>query len=827
MYRNIPEELHSIRQWTYSVSNEDKNTLRQPVHAKSGPGGALYLQEAYERANIFDLGLSYGFYTTKEDPYILGDLDGVERIEDMWEYMPASLAYLLKKYPTYMEVSPSGKGIRFIYKFESKEVKAQFSRRKFSCIDKTDGQDVYVCIGKPWVRMTGNTLSISTDEITVIPLEELDKSFGLSETLKDAPIKTLEQIKEEAETVPFHKLKAALLGLPQDKNPRIRRAFKQTFRTEYKHYDYWINVMMAMHHYADMYPDEDVNCLSAFVAWSKKDIEGFESEDDIIRHWKSFTSTDRSITFHSILSLDAKCRIRWPRPKKQTKEEQEANMPLQPSTVEYANFEALINFFDISIYRDVRSEHTLYMKGDEDIITKHFATRHTDYHLDKYFGPFSAKEFVPLFAIFMQSHEFRGVKHTTVKDHVSGYLVKTLLSVDIFKIYLDTPYDKLPLRYQTYKENYSKSTFDELFSCLELNPRTDDPKETDLYKRYYKCWLMGIPRALYYDGENKINNCCLILSGVEQKGKSTHFHRILPQIFRDLIALIAHQFGEKNAVRDISKIASTKLVVYWDEVDRHLNKKSESNYKTIIDNSEQRFIDKYEVKESSACPQAIYGGCTNKWSIEMSNSGARRTFFIPIKSIDTEKMKSLCHHAIFNELKDEMLNALKHPTLDPQTGWQIMPWLLTTEELEYQAYLQYNITQRSDVGIILDEVYDTEAELEITSEGMIAGVTNFQTDKTGTFKSLRMIQRDILNAGFDLSKITNTELLEELHIICGRYTRTERKAKYIKKPACRIEKGLARMGNRKMWVVPPVYCFASQDKNYTGKEFENDRAAFA
>lgn len=825
-YKEIPEELHHIKQWTHSKSNRDKESLRRPWHANNGPNGALTMEQAITRANLFDIGLKIGFYASKEDPYILGDIDDIYDLSKMWEYIPTSLAYLLKKYPTYMEVSQSGTGIRFIYKFESADVKQPFLKQKFFCLDAPSGQDVYITIGKPWSRLTGNALNISTSDVTVVPLEELDKSFGLSKTLTDTPIRSTEQMRQEAKGITFPQIKAALFNLPHDQNPRIKRAFEETFRTPYVHYQFWINIMMAMHSYSVAYPDEDANCLSAFVSWSKRDPELYKGEEDIIRHWESLEGKKNMITFHSLRGLEKRCKLKWPVPRPQSQKEVQANMPLLPANAEYANFATLVDFFNIKIYRDIRNEHTLYMTGDEDIIKEHFTTRNTEYHLDRYFGPFSAKEFVPLFTMFMQNYEFRGAGHKHVGEHVSGYLIKTLLTVDLFKEYLDTPYDKLPERYQENKKNYETSTFDELFSCIELNPRSEDPKEVALYKRYYKCWLMGLPRALYYTGPNKVNNCCLILSGPEQKGKSTHFHMVLPKFFKNLIALVAHQFGHKDVVRDVSKIASTKLILYWDEIDRHLNRATDSDLKAIIDNSEQSFIDKWEVKESTSHPQSIYGGTTNKWMLELSSSGARRTFFIPIKGIDTEKMKRLCLHAIFNEVKDEMMQSLNNPTYDSRTGWQILPWLLTEEELSYQSQLHYNIMQRSEVGLILEEIYDTTAELNVTSEGTVPGIKNFQRDVTGTFKTLTQIVKEV-NGESGRHTVTRTELIEELHIMCGNFSGTTRYKKVLASPACTIERGLAIQSGQKRWCMPPMHNEAKESVKSEEEKLNEARAAFA
>ena len=784
----IPKEIMRINQWSVSKSRKE---LKRPTHYRYGTEAAISAVEAIRTSK--ENKILAGFYVTANDPYILGDIDHVDSPDNPFEELPPKLSKFLQDHPTYSEISPSGKGIRFVVRFATVKEKELLTGNIFFSTETDEKKQCQINIGPPWMTITNHPTSFSVPRVATVTIDELNDLFALKFKVESIDTR---QPKTSFEKLPsLEEITMAIGCIKLDKNPRVQRAYSEVFNAAYQHYDLWLKVLMALHDYATR-AGKNIECLEVAVAWSKTDILSFAGEDDVLDKWRSFKDREEIITYKSIFKLMYRCTLIWPKPAKQTEAERNKNIPRRPLTTEYINFLALVQYYNIKLHRNQYNVAEIYVSGDTDIVGKYFLKFHdVDIHYGRFYGPFDKKTIIPALHMMMQDYNFSGIAHGRTKEFLKNFLATTRRSINLVRLYFDAQFSTLPKRYRENEDHYAESSFDELFSCLKLDYLTEDTEaEADLYYRYYKCWLMGMVRNLYHEGILQINNCILLLTGNEQIRKTSHFKFLLPSFMQDLVAFTPHGFDKVSDLRDLAKLSSENLVLIWDEIEQYLSAKTESAFKKTIDNNPQKIIDKYEVKARRIVPMAIYGATSNKREFRLSDTGSRRIFHIPVTWVNTDKMRNICWHRVVNELKGEVEEALKNNRF---------PWLLTEEELEYQNVLLGSIRSKTTPERVLNDIYRTE-EVADLSKHRLTGVTNFKQDRTGRLVTTRQVQLIINSISSDARNISRPALEHALSRVCSRYTNTERNPVSLYRPKCSIRKGEAYQGNIRRWVMPPI-----------------------
>jgi hypothetical protein len=783
----LPKEIRDLRQWSISYNTEE---LKRPLHTKYPPHGGLTMDEAITKASD---NLLTGLYVSDEDPYILGDIDHVDNPEDVFKCLTDEFAYFLKTNKTYMEVSPSGHGIRFILQLPDKVDKKALAGNVFYLRDSggDSKNSRQINVRPPWMTITRNPISCSVNRIAIVTLEQLDEIFELK--YKGVDVKT--QIVHQAVTLPaMSEIELALRTLPLDKNPRIKRAYKRVVGHEYEHYDYWLKVIMSVHHFSKL-SNSLMEGFEMVLVWSEKDTEAFESEEDLMKHWRSFDDqNETSITFKTLFKLLYAYILVWPAPKAQTKMEKEVCAPKKPLITEYVNFRALIDHYGIRLYRSENNTVEMYMTGDTDILNEFFIMYRVSVHYDEYYGPYDHNTLVPAFHMFLQKNGFIGISHGKVSEFLKNFQAETKDTVNLIEIYFNTPFDELPTVYQENSKFFERSTFEYLYSCLDVEltyaGTEKEDTEAELYKTYYKCWLMGLVRTIFFRDTKNINNCVLLLTGKEQIRKTSHFMYLLPSFMRDNIAFTTHGFDTDAAIRDVSKIAMNSLVVVWDEVERYLTSKTESNFKKLIDSVPQKVVDKYQVLESTITPKAIFGATSNQKEFKLSGMGSRRLFHIPVSWVDTDKMDRVCWWRLINDLRAECQVLLDDG---------IVPWLLDEDELELQTKLHHHILSKTSVDLMLEEVFEFDTEFDD-----MLRVTTFQSDKSKCLLTTKQVLDTMSKYGYNVTHVNRKGVENALEVACSHYTSTVRGSKEIASPVCTIKKGRAWQGRLWRWVMPPL-----------------------
>jgi hypothetical protein len=804
----IPQELREVKQWSYSFDSEN---LKRPKHSHYTLNGSLAFSTAVALAK--EKQLSFGFYTTLQDPYIIGDIDHLEDPNNLNTYPQLLKDFLLHIRP-YVEISPSGKGVRFVCKFPQIIDKELLKGKIFYPVTEFEGrrkQEAQINIGPPWLRFTGRATAFNTvgivDVIPEVSLQDLNDYFALKyKGIEDA----LEVEESSEEGVPHGTpdiklprpaiIRTALMRIPIDQNPRIIRAYQKVFKEAYTHYNFWLKIIMALHDYGSK-AHCLVECLQWAIKWSRQDPEAYTGDDAVITKWKSLTQDkEESVSFHTLLAVQYNCELRWPKAKPPTKAQKQQGIYHKiPLNTEYANFQALVDYYNLQVYRDVNARTKMYITGDTDIIDQYFSSLDTTYYYEKYRGIFSEKTLIPAFHIMCQEKGFIGISANQVQQFIRNWIYQINKTIDIVRYYFDTPFEQLPISYQDNAEYWDMSTVETMFSCLDISYLTTTEAnrklEWKLYKKYYVSWLMGFVRNLYWPNTEHTNNCVLLLTGREQIRKTSHFKYMLPKFMReDRIAFTPHGFGTETAMRDVTKLAAGNSIVIWDEIEQFLNKETESNFKKIIDNNPQKFIDKYEVIESVWRPVAIYGGTSNKTEFQLSDTGSRRLFIIPVNWVDTDTLNKICWWRVVYELKTILKAWFDKPVDDP-------PWLLTRQELAWQDRLIRKVTVKSDLELIIEEIWDFTEPCILDNPEELAEESIFKSDH---FKSTRAISGIILMYSKGAASYKRSYIIRILKRLCGKWTRTYNEPRAFDKPKIIVNQGLARYGRQhELWVLPP------------------------
>lgn len=783
----IPDELHKLKQWSFSY---DASNLKRPTHSKYRHNGALTLAEAIKKA-----GTEYltGMYVTKKDPYVLMDIDHIDDPNDPFDVLPPKLEGILLEHDTYSEISPSGQGVRVIFRLPSVKDKKLLAGNIFYTIEEMGSKrNAQINVGQPWMTITRNPTEFSDKRISEITLGELAEAFALKYKEVDEPA-NMPDLSRKVSTI--GEFRDAVMALPFDINPRILRAYRATFLAEYTPYDYWLKVLMAIHKYA-VETKTMLECFELAVKWSSQDKANFKGIDDIRKRWDSFSGKTNPISHKTVFKLFYSNSLRWPKPKKK----KDGDKRRYPITSEYVNFVSLLRFFNIKLYRDEGNINYIYVTGDDDIMLKYFKMHNATKHLDKYYGWFAADTLIPAFHIMLQDFDFMGLSHAMTSGFVKNILAQTRRTVNIYREYFETPFHKLPTKLQEGAEWYDNSTPERLFKCLTLD--TDSEKEIELYKSYYKFWLMGMVRSLFFPDSIHMNNCILILTGREQIRKTSHFKYLLPKFMRHRVTFTTHGFQHESSIRDVAKIAANSLVVVWDEIENYLVTGVESAFKKTIDNNPQTIIDKYQTVESIIRPVAIYGGTSNQSKFNLGDEGSRRMFIVPVKWIDTDAMEKICWHRLINDLRATAEAKLKKGEA---------PWLLTESQLSIQMRIHAGQRNSNSLDIMFDEMFDTDDQISMKNRESLPGIQSFQGYKGDRFMTTRQVVELLDNAGYNTYKYTRAGIVKALERLCGNYTNTRTHRVSLHKPKCTVFKGQAAQGRIKRWVLPPIAADAKRD----------------
>lgn len=760
---HIPLPLRNLPQWvTYSgLIKKDGSLDKKPLQKVNEPESHLLFREAYETG-------FYGFAPTKNDKVLLIDIDHNIDLTKL----PSTLSKWIKTNNPYIEISPSGKGLRILARTVSKEVKKNIiSKYAKSKIKGFDGQ---ITIHGHYQTFTNNYLQ--GKEIPVMFQSIFDELFAIKYVETKGTIIDFESKKEVTSVVPFdiEVIEKQIMSFPLNQGERIKRIYKNTFGEEYEHYQYWVTIGMGLHELGSKFnPMVLLECKLLFLKWSRLDVESYVDEKDVLSHWDSFAKKKKNITYASILKLFRNLEFTWPYPRFIQKK----NTGL-PDILEYQNFEYLLKHYNITYTLDVVSKKG-YITGDQDTLDKYSIP-----------NPASKDQLITSFYSMAIDNHFRKYSLQASRAHTLHWISQQASknSVNIFKEWILSdlePYNS---------EEAQVSTLDYIWSCISISKhyKIFEP----LFKRFFYIFFMNIIKSHFYEGIYDDHAGMLLLIGPENSHKTTFFKMLFPEQFREFVADLFENLETPASIRDANKIASNNLIIVINEFDSIYNASNDAKFKMFLTDRKSTFIDKYMVDETKCFKYAIPAGTTNSTTIKFGRDGTRRIMSVFIQFINTNKLAKVNWHLFYKNFYEKEYK----PALAKTSN--TLPWILKPNEINELQKLNNDHSAKSSLSMYIRSIFDFYAPFSLE------GVKSIQTDDSGLVLSLAEIEIRI-NAYLRMNQIkysfTRAHLSHVLKDLLGYWTDTRFKAvQRDANPKCLISDGLATQGQYKKYLVPPT-----------------------
>ena len=735
---NIPSELLYQPIWLAYYFKKNKNgTLTKPPCSQQG-----HTVSDGSPGVSFDEAIKDGYPGIKMNEHtnlIAFDIDDKEAKLGNREFDVMNLSKEFRKFiveqDSYMEYSPSRCGLRILMTCEDKtDLPGRVNLLKDKCI----GGELFINSG--YVTITGE--QISGDNIKAIAPHKLKEWYVPKKAeVIDIPI-------EKFKYPELSLVKEALKLCKLDQSDRVKEAYQTITKLEYNHYDFWLKIMSACHHYA-VVTNQLNEMTSAVVEWSQTDELSYESDDDVIHHWASLTADD-GITYQTLFKFAKLLKFEWPQ------EVYDKNGPTgKPVIGSSVNFEYFMNYFDIELYRDVFNGY-LFVKTSKDILDKYFLTFNG---IKMYFGmagPFTKAQLEAAMYNFTGQNGYLGVLVGPIMQLFNFYLLGHVKQSNMLKMWLETKPGDLPEDIIEKGTDIECSNIDYLMSCLTLG----DGQDPEMVKTFFNTLFFELVMPIY-NPERILSqrSFMLILTGPEACRKTTFWSMLFPAALRThFVTNSTETLGGAKSIRDFSASLVSSALVVVDEFEIFYNKKNDSLFKSLVTSDTIDYVPIYEKEVKKEPKNAVLVGTTNKRTLPFEQDSNRRLALVKVKWIDTDAMMKINWHHFYRyyitEGKKAMMNGI-HP-------WKLDGKILQKQYRENEAF-----RSQSNLEIIMREVFDFDMLTHDTPVPYDNG--NIQANKdilkiseiTGAIK-----QR------YPEAVIRPAELKHLLKRLCGKYSDT-------------------------------------------------------
>ena len=722
------------------------------------------------------------------NPAIIGTDEHLKLIEPTIKSIRSLSIYPLIK-ETYTEFSPSLTGLRMIIQSKDKHRFPKAYKKAKVFKGQIDFKDQFMTI-------TEKQFPGSPDTIKEVPLLSLADAFGFTET------KVIESVSlpMPPQDLPSENLvRDALKVLPLDQSERVKTLWKEITGEQYEHYHYWLSIGMALHNYSGYIKGSRPRMYLAFLQWSETDPEKYTGEADVEAKWASFNDRDETghITWKTILKLANRLTFDYPR---QTRSKNGIATGC-PMVNEYINFAYLLEFYGIKLHED----EGFFVSGEREICEKYFQIHGAKCWFGKFYGPLSTTGLQAATLRLCQDSKWRGLVSTAT--HVQTWMQQPREDMDLFKLWLDTPFEELPMELQNtvtpkglvkVSDYDNNSNIDYIFDCM--NVQYDQPHERALAKSLLKKTLFQMIKfredlTLPFTD----NGGMLILIGAENTYKSTFFKLLLPTPLAYLRKELNMQVKGEKSIRDFVRYLGKKTIVQIDEFEGMMDQaKHGAMFKAIISGDSASMVDIYQTSETESQRKAIIVGTSNEMRQVLSDNGSRRMWFVRVNKIDTTRMLHINLHKLYRDLRNEFR------TLYAQG---IMPWLLTQDEIDILYKMNEQVSAKSDLAIWLNNIWPAD---DFMPPDYIKGINSIQNDRSGKLYTTPEVMTALVFSGMPQQNVKLSHLERALERHCGKYTRTLGQTVQILKPRGIVSNGRLMQGalptgkyKYQKWVMPP------------------------
>lgn len=786
---NVPLELLQSNIWiAYYFKPKKDGTFTKPPCSNKG-----YSVENESPGVTFEQACKDGFpgiKLNKTTPYIAFDIDDIKAKHGERKFSASLLSIefkdFLKKYPSYIELSPSKCGLRVLYKCPDKEVLNSSSGRANLNQDFCIGGELFTHSG--FVTLTGmcvkNSRELSeirsvdackwvTQNQTKDNLAFLDKDVKKDEIVRDFQLLKLPRLSA---------IKEALDLCLLDQNEKVQEAYKQIIGQDYNHYDYWLRVLSACHDFG-IKASKMADMTQAVVNWSSKDSIAYQGEDDVLTHWKSLSEKESNITFHTLFKFAKLLRFQWPKPAYDKK----GNPTGGPAINESENFEYLMNYYNIKLCIDIFSNQ-LYIKADESILIKYFQKNKNKSRFFDMIGSFATDELKYLFWSLAQDNGYINVALNTISPLFRAYFYMHVNQINLLEMWLKTEPENLPKDMQEKNIWENQSNLEYLLSCITFHENQD----RELAKKYFETFFFEMMMPIY--NINRLyaqRSFMLILTGPENCRKTTFFSMLFPPNLRRIfITNSTETLGGAKSIRDFAASLVNSALVVTDEFEIFYNKKNDSLFKTYVTSDTVDYTPIYEKTAKKEYKNAVLAGTTNKRTLPFEQDNNRRLAMIDVKWIDTSKMERINWHSFYRHFVSEGFKAMENG---------IQPWKLSNELIQKQYKINERFRSKSNIEIILNDLFDfgkhTHSDpLRIES---ISGVQS--NDRLCKLRNIM----GIITQNYPKIKTSPAEMKHVLERLCGKYTHTTNRQ--VKLTLCKgyVENGVVKQGQYTRYIMPP------------------------
>jgi len=740
-----------------------------------------------------------GIKLYKSHPLIAFDIDDKEaklkKRKFSFDNISKEFKEFIQQNNTYVELSPSKCGLRILMLCNEKnglQTKAILNKK---CL----GGELYLKSG--FVTITGDKIKGAKSSLAEVKPEQLtqwiegDKTDNkiINDSLKaiDNIINETKEIpnpallnaevsnKETKEQLPtLMDINKALKACKLDQNEQIKDAYKTVTSQEYNHYDYWLKILCACHDYATK--SNTLNeMVMEIVDWSKTDLLSFESEEDIISHWASLSSKQQKITYHTLFKFAQLLKFKWPAEAYDKKGKPTG----KPMVNVVANFEYLLNYFNIEIFVDVFNGN-VYINASKEILDKYTKGKSTFFGM---VGPFTKDYLKNVAWEIAQENGYINVTFSTIGPLFNHYFQRYNKPVNILKSWLNTDPDNLSEDMVEKDTDLSKSNLDYLISCITFNDR----QNLELARIYFDTFFFEMMMPIY-NTKRKYSqrSFMLVMTGPEACRKTTFFTMLFPYNLRQqFITTSTETLGGAKSIRDFASSLVTSALVVSDEFEIFYNKKNDSLFKTYVTSDVIDYVPIYEKTMQKEYKNAVLAGTTNKSSLSFEQDSNRRLAMLEVEFIDTTAMECINWHHFYRDYikrgKQAMMNGL-------------YPWKLSKETIQTQYEVNEQFRAKSNLELIMYELFDFG--MMTHKEVIRYDIKNVQNN-TSLCKQADVIA--VIRQKYPTIQVKPAELKHLLKRLCGKYTHTTNKSYVLTHTNGHIRNGIVKQGQYTRYVMPP------------------------
>jgi hypothetical protein len=762
--KHVPDILLECDQWIpYRFEQKSNGKFTKPPISKYAPKeGSPTLS--------FDTAIQLGFPGIKMSPdhnFVAIDVDDNEaklgRRKFSLSLFSQEFQDFISNTNTYMELTPSGCGVRLIFYCEDKHhIKGRPPLNPDDCI----GGEMFANSG--YVTITGNHLA--GEEIKQITADELLRWVRPTQT------EVIAFPKEAIRHPALSDIASALECCKLNQSPRVKKAYERITGQSYSHYDYWLKILAACHDYARK-TDNEMHIVPMVVDWSKTDVEAFESEEDVLSTFQSFSGKQNPVTYATLFKFARLLRFDWPYPAFD-KKGQPTGGPMINMVV---NFEYMMNYHEIEVFHETMTGQ-FYVKCPVDIRDKFFSPENNFFGM---VGPYSEKKLSQILWAFSQQHGYDNASFGTISPLAQTFIGSSK-SLSLLELWLDTPPDQLPEDMQEQKTDISVSNLDYLLSCIHFAPGYSEK----LIRKYFDAFFFEMMMPLYNPLRiRSTRSFMLLLTGPENSYKSTFFEELFPDNLSRLLVTSSKETlkGEKS-VRDLLRSLVTSALVVIDEVEILYNAKNDSLFKTVVTSDRVDFVDVYQSHMTKSYKNAVLAGTTNKRHFAYEQNSNRRLAIVDVMGIDTNAMKHINWHHFYREYVRKGKIAMAKGEY---------PWKLSQEIINLQYQVNEGHRAKSNLEQYFEEVFQIDTDLS----DKLSEITSIQTSPY-LCKIKDIMSR--IQTEFPRCQSSIAEFKHVAARISAKVSGTENAS--IKLSNCNgfVKNGVFKQGQYTMYMMPPI-----------------------